>query len=161
MRANSRGHKKKKFGIGFTVKYINEQLYTKQYSAFAMDIGITYTDEDSKDLYGAALQNIGTNLGGDSLPVTLRFGSSYKHEGQIISWELTQGIDSTTRISTGGEFKLGDSLYFRIGGFYQDEFGYTAGLGFYIESFQVDYAYVPQESTGFDQTHNVSIILRF
>ena len=115
--------KKKIFNLGFTIKYINEQLYTKQSSAFAMDIGITYTTEDSKDLYGAALQNIGTNLGGDSLPITLRFGSSYKHEGQVISWELTQGIDSTTRISTGAEFKLGDSLCFRIGGFYQNEFG--------------------------------------
>jgi long-subunit fatty acid transport protein len=153
--------KEKRFALGFTVKYINEQLYTRQNSSFATDIGILYSTEDSKDFYGAALQNIGTNIGEDILPVTLRVGGSYKHETQVVSWELTQGIDSNTRISTGAEFKLANPLYFRIGGFYQGEFGYTAGLGFCIESIQIDYAYVPQKITGFNQTHNISFILRF
>jgi hypothetical protein len=152
---------RKKLCIGFTAKFISEQLYTKQYTTFAGDFGIIYSGSDPADLYGFSIQNLGPNIGEDPLPLTLRFGNSHKSDNQIITWELCQAIDSAFRACAGFEFSLTDAFMLRFGGYYQNRLGYSAGLGIHTSALSIDYAYVPEITGGLDQTQNFTLRMSF
>ena len=153
--------KQTEYMLGFTLKYINEQLYTLQSTAFAADAGLIIHTVGSKSTYGISVHNIGTPLGGDSLPLILRLGNCVKSGKDLFTWELCQESDADTRLGIGYESLLSDSFRMRIGGFYQEEINFSAGIGIRSGGFMLDYTYLPAAKSGFDSTHNMTLSVKF
>jgi hypothetical protein len=152
--------------FGATGKYIDEKLFNNENYSYACDFGILYDYKKMNSMYGISLQNIGPNIGEYILPWTLRIGTSYKSNDYLISWEISQGIDTRTRAGFGVELKTSDIVVLRIGGFYQsDQLSYTLGLGINTGYFEFDYAYAKHPDGNLSElgfvSNKVSLTLKF
>lgn len=156
-----------KISLGAGLKIIFESLYTKDNFGFAVDFGGLYKINDTF-LTGLSLQNIGFRST-DPLPMLLRTGISKKllQERLLLLSDIYFGIvDMTTSISIGGEYKISDFFYPRIGYKYRItnsnlDFleGLSAGFGLKYKKYQFDYALVPFGDLGF--THRVDFLIKF
>lgn len=135
--------------------------------AFAIDAGIKYTLFEIWDM-GIAINNLGSRLKymseSDNLPLCVRIGNSVRllDNALSLSMDLIKYRYTDFEISLGIEYDLLKMVGFRLG--YNsrnsdvDE-GLTAGLGFHIKGFSLDYGYVPYGELG--NSHRVSIGYRF
>ena len=147
------------FRVGCTLKIINQEIYTKQYSAIGYDIGILYGPDSRSNYYSVVLQNIGDNIGQDILPSILRIGTGYKDNTYAINAEAVQEIDTKIKLTSGLEFYIGKVFTLRFGGMLQNEsFSYTGGFGLSIKSFQLDYGFMPHSDLG--DTSRISLTIK-
>ncbi|MDI6642218.1 MAG: PorV/PorQ family protein, partial [Elusimicrobiota bacterium] len=135
--------------LGLAPKYITEKLYNKEHSAFAMDAGLTLLPAGSRTSYGISVQNIGNRIRQDDiLPMTVRAGIAQHTDGFNYGLDISQSIDSKTKVSIGLELIIERVFALRIGAFYQQAFNWTAGLGFDFNAIKIDYAYLPHADLG-------------
>ena len=156
-----------KISLGAGLKIISENLYTKAINGFAIDLGGLYKINDTF-LTGLSLQNIGSGST-DPLPMLLRAGISKKllQERLILLSDIYLGIvDMTTSLSIGGEYKISNFLYPRIGYKYRmtntnfDTLAeLSAGFGLKYKKHQFDYAFSPYGDLGF--THRLDFLVKF
>ena len=113
--------------------------------------------------------NLGSDIGPDPLPLTLKAGAAYRLLGQRlvlasdIDW-LAQ--DRRAYLDLGTEYWLDKDLAVRAGyqvGHGADGLGtlvgFGAGLGIKLRQFTFDYAFVPFGDLG--DTHRMTLGLRF
>ncbi len=155
--------------LGANLKYIQQKLDTQDDKAVALDFGSTYKINQA---WTAALvaQNLGTRIGPDRLPLTLKGGAATKLFGDKLAaaadldWLAN---DERFYLDLGAEYTLNKYMAFRAG--YQfgrgaDKLGsglvgLGAGLGLKFDRFSFDYAYVPFGDLG--DTHRMTLGCNF
>lgn len=154
--------------LGANLKYISHKLDTADDKAIALDLGSTYKLNDAWT--GAfVVQNLGTSIGPDKLPLTLKGGAARSFldgklaTGAEVDW-LAQ--DERFYLSLGAEYLLNKNFAFRAGyqfGHSADELGglvgLGAGIGLKFDRFALDYAYVPFGDLG--DTHRMTLGFNF
>ena len=145
-----------KFSFGFGAGIIQDTIAEDKESAFLANVGLL--TEVSKPLFlGFAVQNIGTELGGDPLPLTLRVGLALRPGPFEIALDLVKPTDDDTYYCAGAEWWIEKIVAVRAG--YKSNqdagSGFTAGLGFKVATVDLDYAYVDFGDLG--NTHRISL----
>jgi hypothetical protein len=150
--------------VGGSLKYIRQTLDTHSDKAVAFDLGAAYK---VNPVWTAAfvVQNLGTKIGPDSLPLTLKAGATRKFLqdkltfASDLDWLVN---DERFYLGLGAEYALNGNLSFRAGyqaGRSADKLGgltgLGAGLGLKFDKFAFDYAYVPFGDLG--DTHRVTL----
>ena len=157
--------------VGVTAKYAMQSIDTDSASAFAGDAGILARLKmfDDNLMFGGAISNLGTQINGDSLPLTARGGLSYKM-ALMEPEDLTIAVTAYYPFDTGkiaenigAEFWYQKEIAIRAG----YKLGYdvgnlTAGIGYKsalegMFGYELDYTYAPSGNLG--DTHRISIIL--
>lgn len=161
-------HFENNLSYGANIKYVFSQIEDYNASAVALDLGLIWDASSwQEDLYFAvSVLNLGSNFEyydntSMPLPLSVKIGFSKKlaHlplEIAVSLNELNRSAASFSdyfkRFSVGGEFKLSESLRFRLGynnllhtdlkALDESEFGgISAGLGIYINKYRFDYSY--------------------
>ncbi|MEW6040650.1 MAG: PorV/PorQ family protein [Elusimicrobiota bacterium] len=170
---------KSDFGIG--LRYVSETLDNVIAQAVSADLGYLYKFTERVN-FGAALQNAGTQMKfisrRENLPVNLRAGLGYKsYAGKFTGGvDLMKPLDAELEIHTGCEYwlvKLQSGSDFgglilragyRLRGFDENyKLGYlsgiTAGVGFELFNYRLDYSFIPYGDLG--TTHRISLLGRF
>jgi hypothetical protein len=139
-------------------------------NAMAVDFGVL-AQTPVKDLTaGFSMKNFGTDIGPDSLPLTLAGGLAYTPFASSLvlaadmNWLATE---RTGYFSVGGEYWISPNLAARGGyqfGHGADELqssivGMSIGIGLKVNRFTMDYAFVPYGDLG--NTHRITLGLRF
>lgn len=154
-----------RLALGSSVKMIQQRIDRYSASAVAVDLGAQL--EASNHLsFGASLNNLGTQekfiSEKESLPLSTSLGVVVKLSGLDITAESTSLIDEgRTSFGLGVGGSIGNALSLRGGySFAQDRpstssisskeqfgsfAGFSAGLGFTMGRFQLNYALVPHE----------------
>ena len=152
--------------VGGSLKFIRTTLDTFHGNAVAVDFGGLYKTKIENLTFGGSMQNLGTNVGSDPLPLMFKGGAAYRVLSQKlvlasdIDW-LAQ--DKRLYWDLGTEFWANKNLAARAG--YQfgrgaDQLGsrlvgFAFGLGVWLEQFRMDYAFVPFGNLG--DTHRITL----
>jgi len=155
--------------IGISVKFISSSIST--YSAFgvALDIGIMYPVGD-KFRIGLILQNFGTNMkyiqGGANvtLPSNFKAGVSYKildtkSNFLLALVDVNVPSDNIPSVCAGVEYTFNDMVSIRAGYKGTEPAGISFGGGVKMQTYFIDYAYVPFGELG--ATHRISVTAHF
>ncbi len=151
------------FGVGGAVKYYSQALPANLGRGVTGDVGILFATDSGKFRIGAVCRNVLGSLKYDSgyadafdrsfgAGVAVRPIDNLLLAADVI-WK--EGMDA--RI--GGEFRLG-KFAVRAGGGYRDEkLSFSAGAGFVMPLFSVDYAY--QTHSVLPDSHRLSLGVKF
>ncbi len=157
--------------LGFTAKYIRQQLHTFDATSFAGDIGLKYDFE--KVSIAAGVQNFGTEIKFDQvaekLPTAMKFGLAARPFGDdlIASIELNKQFDGGATLSQGMEYSFQGRYYLRSG--YNRMLGnsgrsfisdLSVGGGVKVDFGSFDYAYTPQDGIISDDLHRFTVIFQ-
>lgn len=154
--------------LGASLKYISQKLDTQNDKALAVDLGAAYK-VNSAWTAAFAVKNLGSSIGPDKLPLTLKGGAATR----FFNDKLTAAADLEMLVyddriyaDLGAEYALNGYLAFRAGyqaGRSNDKLGgltgFSAGLGLKLDRFNLDYAYVPFGDLG--DTHRMTIGFNF
>ena len=150
-------------GVGGAVKYYSQALPANSGRGVTGDIGVLFATDSGKFRIGAVCRNVLGSLKYDSgyadafdrsfgAGVAVRPIDNLLLAADVI-WK--EGMDA--RI--GGEFRLG-KFAVRAGGGYRDEkLSFSAGAGFVMPLFSVDYAY--QTHSVLPDSHRLSLGVKF
>ncbi len=140
------------FFAGTALTLFQESLFGENTVGVSGDLGVKYRWDALNLDTGAVLRNVGTSVGGYSLPSKLTTGLALRiFDGAMqlcmdADWPLAKNV---MQVALGGEFTLLDFLAIRLGyRFVPSEGnanvnGFTAGLGLYWDNFGFSYAYQP------------------
>jgi len=161
------------WAVGATGKIIYQKIHEYSASGVALDMGAKFTSNRGRYSFGAAVQNLGTQLSSlgsekDKLPLTLRIGASLKPRGlpMILASDLIVPNDNSVGIAFGGEYLALEPLFLRLGwnSFGSDSraadsddhwAGLSFGVGFDIkESLHFSYAITPAAELG--ESHRIT-----
>lgn len=156
--------------LGGTLKYVRVALDTLKESAMAADAGLLARTPVEDLTVGAAMRNLGTNIGPDGMPLTFKGGAAYKTFAKKlvlasdIDWIMTE---RRAYMSLGTEYWISPNLAARAGyqlGHGSDQLqsklvGLGAGLGLKFQNFTMDYAFMPYGDLG--NTHRMTVGVRF
>ena len=145
-----------KLSFGFGAGIIQDTIAEDKESAFLANVGLL--TEVSKPLFlGFAVQNLGSQLGSDPLPLTLRLGLALKRSPFMIALDLVKPTDDDTYYCAGAEWWIEKIVALRVGYKSNQDVGsgLTAGLGFKVATVDLDYAYVAYGDLG--NTHRISL----
>jgi hypothetical protein len=156
--------------VGGTLKYIRTALDTLKENAMAVDVGVLAKTPVDNLTVGAAMRNLGTNIGPDSMPLTFKGGAAYKlFESKLVLASDLTWLETERRAywSFGSEYWISGNLAVRAGyefGHGADQLqsrlvGFGAGMGVKFNRFTMDYAFIPYGDLG--DTHRMTIGLRF
>ncbi len=149
-----------RLGVGLAVGLIESNIDDDSKSAYSGNLGILFSLSESVSL-ALVGQNIGTSLGTDPLPFTIRGGVAVKSGSLILAADLVNPSDEPVYYCAGLEWWLVKMLALRLG--YRSNrsigSGITAGLGIQRGKVQFDYAYVPYGELG--TTQRVSLSFKF
>ena len=158
-----------KLSLGANLKYIHEDLDTFKGSAMAVDLGALYKTPVEHLTAGLIMQNLGTKLGPDSLPLTFKGGAAYRlfKERLVLASDVDWlAMDERAYWDIGAEFWLDKALALRAGyelGHGADKtgsmVGFATGFGVKISQIVLDYAFVPFGDLG--NTHRFTLGWRF
>jgi len=149
-----------RFGLGITLKAIQDEIYGERKSVFAADLGGIVSL--GKWRVGASIENLGGEIDdGVKLPRTIRTGINYTYSGFSLSSQFRRNIvEKENIISFGAEYGLENITFLRMGYRTGESFGgFSAGLGIKLGKFKIDYAWVPHENLG--NNHQISIGYKF
>lgn len=157
--------------LGVTLKANQLSLADQGYFSVAADLGALWSSPIPGLKAGLAYSNIGTSVAGRTLASGLKLGASYglgiNADNQLLlaaSTEVQQA--GISRLQLGAEDMLYNVLALRAG--YQLNLtnpdlsgltGLTAGFGFQIRQFMIDYAYLPFGELG--SSHRFSVTFDF
>jgi long-subunit fatty acid transport protein len=155
---------------GATLKYVRTALDSLKENAMAVDAGLLSRTPLENMTAGVAMRNFGSNIGPDSMPLTLLGGVAYKaFEKKLL---LASDLDwlATERrayFSVGAEYWVSPNLAARAGyqfGHGSDQLqsrvvGLGVGMGLKFNRFTMDYAFQPYGDLG--NTHHVTLGARF
>ena len=149
-----------RLGVGLAVGLIESKIADDSKSTYSGNLGVLFSLSESVSL-ALVGQNIGTSLGTDSLPFTIRGGAAVKSGSLILATDLVNPSDEPVYYCAGLEWWLGKMLALRLG--YRSNrsigSGITAGLGIHKGKVRFDYAYVPYGELG--TTQRVSLSFKF
>ena len=153
--------------LGVSLKSVGEDIDNATASTVAFDLGGQYDLADLTSLeglrLGSSVQNFGPQLAGADLPTIWRTGLSYQFPFFDLRNTLLLNGDfqvpvlaawGQTTFSAGAELRYGRFLSLRVGyqtgdyGGVTGLTGITAGAGFGMNWWQVDYAWVPEGDLG-------------
>jgi hypothetical protein len=153
--------------VGFTAKYLSEEIFDVSANGYALDFGAQADLLNGAVEVGAAFVNVGkmSELGirATRLPRMLRGGLAI-HPLRVLSGDDDASVldalvlaevshvvpDERTRLHLGIGAEVMELVMVRVGYVGNDELRtFTFGLGLEYEPFQVDYAFLPFEA-GFD-----------
>ncbi len=145
-----------KLSFGFGAGIIQDTIAEDKKSAFLANVGLL-TEVSKPLILGFAVQNLGSQLGGDSLPLTLRVGLALKPGPFEIALDLVKPTDDDTYYCAGAEWWIEKIVALRVGYKSNQDVGsgLTAGLGFKVATVDLDYAYVDYGDLG--NTHRISL----
>ncbi|MGQ0645674.1 MAG: PorV/PorQ family protein [Elusimicrobiota bacterium] len=155
---------------GANIKYLRKDLMGEKASVPLLDLGLIYEAREGpfrRLRTGLAAQNLGGGLKFDGetsdLPGAFKAGLAYPILGETVALtsDLVFPSDDETFLNVGGEYRLWDLLFFRLGykGRKDLDAGLTYGAGFGNERLRVDYAFIPFGDLG--DSHRVSLGFRF
>lgn len=152
--------KLKKSSWGFTVGWLQDAIKDDKKDTFLANIGFLYPVSDRFTL-GVVAQNIGSRLGGDSLPLTFKVGAAFKFKALTLAVDIAKPQDNEIYYCLGAEWWLRNALALRVGYKTNQDIGegITAGIGFKMGKTSIDYAYVPYGGLG--DTHRISLGMKF
>jgi hypothetical protein len=145
-----------KFSFGFGAGIIQDTIAEDKESALLANIGLLA--EMNQPLFlGLVVQNIGTELGSDPLPLTVRLGLALRPDPFRLALDLVKPADDDTYYCAGAEWWIEGLVALRVGYKSNQDIGsgLTAGLGFKLATVELDYAYVDYGDLG--DTHRVSL----
>lgn len=158
--------------FGANAKWIREEIDTESAEALAFDLGGLYTLSNYPLSFGFNLQHLGTQAKfiekSFSLPFNIRAGAAYKllEDNLTIVADVNRPSDNNITSGFGIAVAVSELLHLRTGYKYRvggndlgTASGITGGVGFRIESFQIDYAFVSFGKLG--PTHRFSLISNF
>lgn len=155
--------------FGLTGKAILRNLAGYNATAFGGDAGVLFTPTPQFRI-GLGLFNLGTTVQfiseADPLPLIGRFGLAYKfiddpHASLAVALDNDYDLNASMYSgAVGAEFWL-DHVFALRAGYTGDAYQqhWTAGTGFSLDAFEMDYAYSPLGTLG--DTHRISLIVRF
>lgn len=147
--------------VGASVKFFQEKIQNYSVSGAALDLGAVYTVSDKVNA-GLAVQNIGPAVkfisAETKLPMNVKFGLAYRHSASLLlAADADKPVDDSVKLGFGADYRLNDVLSLRGG--YNSKDGLdswlTAGIGFNLSGWSLDYTFVPFGSLG--DTHRLSI----
>ena len=149
-----------RFLLGLSGGMIRSTIAGDTQSAFLSTVGGLVEISESFSL-GVVAQNLGTKLGEDPLPLILKVGLALKLEPFCLAVDIGKSQDTDLYYCVGMEGWLGNIVALRAGYRTGRDVGpgWTAGLGFKMSGFELDYAYVPYGELG--DTHKVSLGMSF
>jgi len=163
-----------KFSVGFTAKYIQENLETVSASGWAADVGTCYNSGYRNFKIAMVITNFGPDFKfiekGFPLPINFKFGAaidllSNDNHSMTISAEGNHPSDNLEKYNAGLEYTFQNKFSLRVGErLNYDSDGFTAGGGLRLPiggdmDLSVDYAY--QDFGWLTQVHRFSIGLAF
>ncbi|MFQ5769372.1 MAG: PorV/PorQ family protein [bacterium] len=149
----------KELSLGGSAKFIRFQIADFTESALAADLGVIYSIPDKRLNFGFGIFNLGTTTSAfidtkDDLPLNFQLGVSkeLEHLPLLISGALIKFKDEGIDFRIGGEFKISEPLFLRLGynSIGQDQkvetskdnlAGISFGLGFKLNTFNLDYSF--------------------
>jgi len=145
---------------GISAGVVQDTIADDVKSAYAANFGLLFESSESLSL-GLALQNIGSKLGSDPLPLIIKIGLAFTWEPLTLVLDVAKPIDNNIYYAAGVEWWVWDGIALRAGYKTNQDVGpgLTAGLGFRGGNIQFDYAYVPYGDLG--DTHKVSLGMSF
>lgn len=154
------GRKFKKIALGFTAGWLRDTIGDETRSGFLASAGLLYPLSKQLTL-GTAIQNVGSKLGNDPLPLTLKVGIALSREALSLAADVAKPQDNDVYGCLGAEWWMKDIMALR-GGYKSNQDtggGWSAGLGFRFQRIYLDYAYAPYGDLG--NTHTISLGMRF
>ena len=164
------------FRVGLSTKYVISKIKNTA-TAVAFDIGGQYYLFNDSLLLGLVAQNIGTRMKfiseGNSLPLNIKLGVGYKLiKNSVIELDVNLPSDNTIIVGIGAQYSIliktdflgNGAIIPRVGyntrsadilGFK----GFSSGIGFSLEKYGLDYAFVPFGDLGL--THRISVFMKF
>lgn len=142
-----------KISAGANLKFIQQKLEEEISSCVAVDVGILYKKDNIS--LGACVSNLGTKIKfikeKEKLPLNLRLGLGYKllDNRVILALDINQPIDNDINFGVGTEYQVTNNLFIRAGYNSRNDLGnsVSAGCGFKIRNFQVDYGFLPDRKS--------------
>ncbi len=160
------------FSLGANAKWVREKIDTESAQAVAFDVGGLYTIPNSSLSLGFNVQHLGAKAKfveeSFSLPVNIKVGAAYKllDEAFTLAVDVNRPTDNDPTIGFGAAFTASELIHLRTGYKYKlggndlgTASGITSGIGFTIEGFQIDYAFVSFGKLG--SVHRFSLISNF
>ncbi len=157
--------------LGFTIKYLNENLLTDQANGIGYDFGLYYKNIIPNLNFGASIRNLGSMNAlrnqETELPVDLRVGGDYIYDLTKInsSFYFAAGFQkynsSESHFNFGTEFLYHRQIAIRLG--YMSGYdikSITTGIGLKLNHFNFDYAFTPQKYE-FGSSHIISVMFTF
>jgi hypothetical protein len=158
--------------LGGNFTYITRSLLGEALApTISADLGIIANVTETIKL-ALVLQDMGTSLGDDPSPFSVRLGSGFDlafspEFGVLVSADVSKPIDLSNPdyqkwlFGTGVELRFFGYGFLRGGyKFGDDNAGYTAGAGIAVPDIgSIDYAFVPHTELGY--THRISLSLEF
>ncbi|MCZ6677289.1 MAG: PorV/PorQ family protein [Candidatus Poribacteria bacterium] len=158
--------------LGVNAKWVREKIDTESAQVVAFDIGGLYAVPNSSLSLGFNAQHLGTKAKfveeSFSLPVNIKVGAAYKllEDAFTIAADVNRPSDNDLTVGLGMAFTASELIHLRTGYKYKiggndlgTESGLTGGVGFTIEGFQIDYAFVSFGKLG--PVHRFSLISNF
>ncbi|GAI40545.1 unnamed protein product, partial [marine sediment metagenome] len=101
--------------------------------------------------------NLGSQLGSDPLPLTLRGGLALRLDPFAVALDVVKPSDDDTYFCAGAEWWIAGLAALRAGYKSNQDIGsgLTVGLGFNLATVELDYAYVDYGDLG--NTHRISL----
>ena len=167
----ARSEVKKGLSLGGSIKFVRTALDSFSGNAVALDFGALYKTPVENLTTGVSVRNMGTKIGPDPLPLTLKGGAAYKLFDRKLALAADidwLAVDQRAYLGLGAEYWLQKILAIRAGyqfGRGQDQLGNRTllgvglGLGLQLERFSLDYAFVPFGNLG--DTHRMTVGMRF
>lgn len=151
--------------LGLSLRILQQNIDDKNGYAGSVDLGGQWCDLFEGFDIGLVARNLGSAVSVGStpyqLPLDITGGMLYRlpHLPVAITADAGMPVDNVTSWGVGSETWVYDLLALRLG--YRGGFGnqVTAGAGFRIVGFQLDYAWVPFAELG--QTHRVTASYNF
>jgi long-subunit fatty acid transport protein len=152
--------------IGGNVKVVQESVDDKKATGYCGDVGVMYKYEAL--CCGLAIQNAGSKikLNEDSfpLPMNLKLGASYTlFESLTVDADVNKPLDNDIVVSAGAEWWVVDAFAvragYKMGADKNTGIGVTAGAGFKLDDYSIDYSFLPYGDLG--NTHRLSLTYRF
>lgn len=159
--------------VGANAKWIREKIIDDvNAQVVAFDIGGLYAVPKSHLTFGFNVQHLGSKAKfvqeSFRLPLNIKVGAAYKllNDAFTIAADVNRPSDNDITLGFGVALTASQLLHLRTGYKYKiggndlgTASGITSGIGFTIEGFQIDYAFVSFEKLG--GVHRFSLISNF
>ena len=150
----------RKIAVGLTAGWLKDTIKDNTKTAFLGSVGLLYSFNKQLTL-GATIQNLGSNLGNDPLPLTLKIGIALEREALTFAADVAKPLGDDLYWCLGVEWWMQERMALRAGYKTNQDIGegWSAGLGFKVQGICLDYAYVPYGDLG--NTHRISLGMEF
>ncbi len=164
------------FSVGLNLKLFESRLGTEDLFGQAVDLGVLAFFLERKLALGLAVQNLGPDVLGESLPMNIGVGAAYretfgeaKEHGLNAALEIDQPLDNKLDLRLGAEYWYLKIFGIRIG--YRQQLSgsdlqsenaadrLTAGLSARWADVQLDYGFVPYAALG--GTHRLAVSVKY